>query len=102
VRAVSRRPRTPWAPPQGAPPQGARPQSQAQLPDETLLTGDTADKVKSAAQDKVSGGTVVRVETDSAGSPYEAHVRKSDGSEVTVKVDKAFNVTAVEQGPGHP
>src|SRR5437867_1053681 len=64
-------------------------------PGETLLTGDTADKVRKAAQDKVSGGTVLRVETDSDGSPYEAHVRKSDGSQVVVKVNKAFEVTDV-------
>jgi hypothetical protein len=71
-------------------------------PGETLLTGDTAAKVKKAAQDKVPGGTILRVETDSAGSPYEAHVRKSNGSEVVVKVDKAFQATDVQNGPGGP
>jgi hypothetical protein len=70
-------------------------------PGETLLTDGTADKVKKAALDKVSGATVIRVETDSEGSPYEAHLRKSDGSEVTVKVDKDFKVTNVESGFGH-
>ena len=51
-------------------------------PGETLLTGTTADKVKAAALAAVPGGTIIRVETDSAGSPYEAHVTKADGSEV--------------------
>lgn len=69
-------------------------------PDETLLTGTTADKVKAAALAAVPGGTVIRVETDSAGSPYEAHVTKADGTQVTVKVDAAFEVTATEQGFG--
>ena len=69
-------------------------------PGETLLTDGTADKVKQAALDKVSGATVLRVETDSEGSPYEAHLQKSDGSEVTVKVNKQFEVTAVENGFG--
>jgi hypothetical protein len=69
-------------------------------PGETLLTDGTADKVKQAALDKVSGATVLRVETDSEGSPYEAHLRKSDRSEVTVKVNKQFEVTAVENGFG--
>jgi hypothetical protein len=69
-------------------------------PGETLLTDGTADKVKQAALDKVSGATVLRVETDSEGSPYEAHLQKSDGSEVTVKVNKQFEVTAVETGFG--
>jgi hypothetical protein len=62
---------------------------------EVLLTGDTATKVKEAALAKVSG-TVERVETDvDHGSPYEAHIRKSDGTELEVLVDKNFEVTAV-------
>jgi hypothetical protein len=69
-------------------------------PGETLLTDGTADKVKQAALDKVSGATVLRVETDSEGSPYEAHLQKSDGTEVTVKVNKQFEVTSVENGFG--
>jgi uncharacterized membrane protein YkoI len=68
-------------------------------PGETPLTDGTADKVKQAALDKVSGATVIRVETDSDGS-YEAHLRKTDGSEVTVKVNKQFEVTSVENGFG--
>jgi hypothetical protein len=69
-------------------------------PGETVLTGDTAAKVKQAALDKVSGATVIRVETDNEGSPYEAHLQKSDGSEVTVKVNAQFEVTSVENGFG--
>jgi uncharacterized membrane protein YkoI len=66
--------------------------------DETPLTGETATKVKAAALEKVSGGTIVRVETDADhGSPYEAHVRKSDGTEVEVLVSKDFEVTAVNE-----
>ena len=60
------------------------------------LTGDTAAKVRDAAKAKVPGGTILRVETDSDGV-YEAHVRKSDGTEVEVKVNKSFDVTAVEE-----
>ena len=69
-------------------------------PNETLLTGTTASKVKAAALAAVPGGTVIRVETDSDGSPYEAHVRKSDGSFVTVKIDKSFKVTDTIDGFG--
>ena len=55
-----------------------------------------AAKVKAAAEAKVPGGTVERVETDvDHGSPYEAHVRKADGTELKVLVDKDFKVTAV-------
>ena len=71
---------------------------------EELLTGDTADKVKAAAQAAVPGATVDRVETDAEGSPYEAHMTKSDGSHVTVKVDSNFKVTNIENdgaGFGH-
>jgi hypothetical protein len=63
---------------------------------EAALPADVAAKVKAAAEAKVPGGTVERVETDvDHGSPYEAHVRKSDGTELEVLVDSSFNVTAV-------
>jgi len=65
---------------------------------ETILTGDTATKVTAAAQAAVPGGTIQRVETDAEGSPYEAHMTKSDGTEVTVKVDSSFKVTTIENG----
>jgi uncharacterized membrane protein YkoI len=95
--------------------QGSATQSQAQPPNgaapgggpagghigrngqrETPLSGDTATKVTDAAKAKVSGGTIERVETDADhGSPYEAHVRKADGTELEVLVNKDFQVTAV-------
>jgi hypothetical protein len=89
--------------PAGQPADGAAPQDPATVghgPGETVLTGTTAEKVRAAALAAVPGGTVIRVETDSAGSPYEAHMRKADGTEVTVKVDATFKVTATESGFG--
>jgi hypothetical protein len=65
---------------------------------ETMLTGDTASKVTAAAQGAVSGATVDRVETDAEGAAYEAHMTKSDGSKVTVKVNSDFSVASVEDG----
>ena len=63
-------------------------------PQRDALSSDVAAKVKAAAEAKVSGGTVERVETDvDHGSPYEAHVRKADGTEVEVLVDEDFAVT---------
>jgi hypothetical protein len=63
---------------------------------EAALPPDVAAKVKAAALAKVSGGTVERVETDvDHGSPYEAHVRKADGTELEVLVNTDFQVTAV-------
>ncbi|WP_445148716.1 PepSY domain-containing protein [Baekduia sp. Peel2402] len=67
-------------------------------PNETALTGTTADQVKAAALAKVPGATVLRVETD-AGGVYEAHLKKSDGTEVEVHVDKDYNVTSVDTRP---
>jgi hypothetical protein len=69
-------------------------------PGETLLTGTTAAKVTAAAKAAVPGGTIIRVETDSGGATYEAHMTKSDGSEVTVKVDSNFKVTNIINGMG--
>jgi uncharacterized membrane protein YkoI len=83
--------------PQGAQPQGGPPPGGfAGHKPETPLSGAVASKVRAAALAKVPGGTIERVETDSDhGSPYEAHVRKSDGTELEVLVDKSFAVTAV-------
>jgi hypothetical protein len=86
---------TPAAPTNQAPPPGGP--GGGPGPGETALTGDTKAKVEAAALAKVPG-TVIRSETD-RGGVYEAHVRKSDGTEVEVAVDKDFNVTAVETRP---
>jgi hypothetical protein len=65
---------------------------------EEPLSGDVAEKVRQAALAKVDGGTIERVETDADhGSPYEAHVRRSDGTELEVLVNKDFSVTAVNE-----
>jgi uncharacterized membrane protein YkoI len=69
---------------------------------ETLLTGDTAAKAKAAALAAVPGGTVERVENDAEGATYEAHMTKSDGTQVTVKMDANFTVTGTESGHGNP
>jgi uncharacterized membrane protein YkoI len=63
---------------------------------ETPLTGEEAEKATAAAQAELPDGTVLRVETDADGT-YEAHVRKADGTEVEVKMDKDFTVTSVEE-----
>ena len=75
----------------------ARNGPRGQRSDETLLTGDTAAKVKSAALAEVSGGTIERVETDGDGhAAYEAHMTNADGERVTVYVDEQFDVVEVE------
>ncbi len=63
---------------------------------EEALSSDVAAKVKAAALAKVPGATFERAETDvDHGSPYEAHLRKADGTELEVLVNKDFQVTAV-------
>jgi hypothetical protein len=84
----------------GAATQQRSPAALSHGPGETLLTDGTASKVRAAALGKVPGATVLRVETDSQGSPYEAHLQKSDGSQVTVKVNKQFQATDVQSGFG--
>ncbi|MDH2445467.1 hypothetical protein QDR37_16085 [Amnibacterium sp. CER49] len=69
-------------------------------PGETLATGSTAAKLTAAALKAVPGGTVLRVETDSGDAAYEAHMKKPDGTLVTVKLDSSLTVTGVEDGMG--
>jgi hypothetical protein len=76
-------------------------ESKSQRPDEHLLTGDTASKVRAAALARYPGATVLRVETDSDGV-YEAHLTTSGGQRVTVEVGKDFKVTGLESAPGRP
>src|SRR3954469_19862796 len=92
---------------QGPPPQGGAPQGRHTLNGKTEapLSGDKAAKVRAAALAKVSG-TVERVETNvDSSAPYEAHIRKADGTEVEVQVGSDYKVVAVNemgQMGGHP
>ena len=94
----------PGTPAPGQAPHGQRDPSQgghmANGITETLLTGDTKTKVEAAAKAAVPDGTIERSETDAEGAAYEAHMVKSDGSEITVKLDSSFNVTGTETGRG--
>ncbi len=83
----------------------AQPPANAKSPtpvrsDEKSVSSDLAAQLKAKALAAVPGGTVYRVETDAGDAAYEAHMTKSDGTQVTVKFDKSLNVTAVEDGMG--
>ncbi|HEY1514228.1 MAG TPA: hypothetical protein VGF66_10790 [Gaiellaceae bacterium] len=83
----------------------AAPANRAGHTPETPLTGDVAAKAKAAAIAKV-GGTAdsATTENDSSNSAalYEVHVTKTDGSHVTVILDKNYAVLTVESGrQGH-
>ena len=69
-------------------------------PGEEALTGGNLATAKAAGLKAVPGGTVYRVETDADGATYEAHMTKADGTRVTVKFDKSFAVTSIEDGMG--
>jgi hypothetical protein len=87
--------------PSGTPPAGTDPATLNHGPNETLLTGTDLQKATAAATAAVPGATVIRAETDSSGAaPYEVHMKKSDGTDVTVQLDSSFNVVTTVSGFG--
>ncbi|MET0496341.1 MAG: PepSY domain-containing protein [Actinoplanes sp.] len=63
------------------------------------VTGSERDRVGNAAVQAVGGGTALDVETEDNGS-FEAEVRKADGTEVDVTLDKDLKV--ITQTPDAP
>jgi hypothetical protein len=93
---------TPSGPPPASSSSAPQPRHTAGGKTEEPLSGTVASKVRAAALAKVSG-TVERVETNvDSSAPYEAHIRKADGTEVEVQVDKDFSVAAVNTMGNHP
>lgn len=84
------------------PPAGGQdPATMTHGPGETLLTGSQLTQATAAAEAAVPGATVIRAETDSSGaSPYEVHMKKSDGTDVTVELDSSFAVVKTVSGFG--
>jgi hypothetical protein len=68
--------------------------------DEKSVSSTISATLSEKALAKVTGGTVIRVETDAGDAAYEVHMKKADGTLVTVKFDKDLNLTAVEDGMG--
>jgi len=68
--------------------------------DEKSVSSATAATLRAAALKAVPGGTVYRIETDAGDGVYEVHMKKADGSLVTVKFNKNLKVTKVESGMG--
>jgi hypothetical protein len=68
--------------------------------DEKSLSATATATLKAAALKAAPGATVIRVETDSGDAAYEVHMKKADGTLVTVKFDKNYAVTGVEDGMG--
>lgn len=59
---------------------------------EQALTGKDRERAVKAALAHVGGGTVTETETGDGGSAYEVEVRKPDGSQVEVHLDRDFHV----------
>lgn len=88
---------------QGTRPAGSAqdPATMAHGPDETLLTGTDLQTATAAATAAVPGATIIRAETNSSGtSPYEVHMKKSDGTYVTVELNSSFGVITTVSGFG--
>ncbi len=71
---------------------------------EEQVTGPDAEKAKSAAIAAVGGGTVTDVERDDGygTAVFEVEVKRDDGSQVEVHLDRDLNVVgqeADEDGP---
>lgn len=87
----------------GSPPAGGQinPATLPHGPNETLLTGTALQKAVAAAKAAVPGATVIRAETDSSGaSAYEVHMKKADGTYVTVELNSSFNAVRTISGFG--
>jgi hypothetical protein len=74
--------------------------SQPVRSDENSVSTSVAATLRAAALKAVPGGKVYRIETDAGDGTYEAHMTKSDGSDVTVKFAKNLTVLRVEAGMG--
>ena len=87
--------------PQGGPGAPQNPATLTHGPGETLLTGTSLQKADAAATAAEPGATIVRAETDSSGKgTYEVHLKKSDGTYVTVYLDSSDTVTSTASGFG--
>lgn len=56
------------------------------------ITGNALDKAKSVALDQTGGGEVTATEIRDEEGYYEVEVRRGDGSQVDVHLDRNFNV----------
>ena len=56
------------------------------------IAGPALDRAKAAALDHTGGGTVTGTEVDDEEGAYEVEVKRADGSQVDVHLDKGFNV----------
>ena len=71
--------------------------------DDAPLTGEARDRAVTAAVAHVGGGAVTDTEVGDDGAAYGVEVRKPDGIQVEVNLDRTYAVTSTENdddGPG--
>jgi hypothetical protein len=70
--------------------------------DEEALTGRAHDRATVAALDHVGEGTVTETETGEGSAAYEVEIRRSDGSQVEVRLDRNFGVVGAQHDDDGP
>jgi hypothetical protein len=70
--------------------------------DGEALTGRAYDRATAAALDHVGEGTVTETETGEGSAAYEVEIRRSDGSQVEVQLDRNFKVIGTENDDDGP
>jgi uncharacterized membrane protein YkoI len=63
---------------------------------ERSITGSALKKASAAALEHTGGGTVTETEVGDEESYYEVEVKREDGSQVDVQLDRDFNVVSSE------
>ena len=64
--------------------------------DDAQLTGESRDKAVAAARAHVGEGEVTDTEVGDDGAAYGVEIRKPDGAQVEVLLDKDYKVTGTE------
>jgi uncharacterized membrane protein YkoI len=64
--------------------------------DDAQLTGESRDRAVAAARAHVGEGEVTDTEVGDDGAAYGVEIRKPDGAQVEVNLDKDYRVTGTE------
>jgi uncharacterized membrane protein YkoI len=67
-----------------------------EVDDDAPLTGETRDRAVAAAVAHVGGGEVTETELGDDGAAYGIEVRRPDGTQVEVNLDRNYTVTSTE------
>ena len=70
--------------------------------DEKALSGRANDRATAAALDHVGEGTVTETETGDGGAAYEVEIRRPDGTQVEVQLDRNFEFVGSENDDDGP